>query len=179
MPEMTSLQIASIAARGLTDPTSLSLDEIKSVCGSALTQREIVGDTILVPQEVDYEKVANCFVGAIEGGYSPWLHSFHPAPDDLSATLRRALQLGDKIWYAEGSYWRDGGTAELIYDLPDDPEGDGNGKMLVGKCEIVLGLTRMAEKAPKHLADLINENDDAITHDVFVQCVVLGDIIYG
>ena len=40
MTEATSTQIASIAARGLRDPASLTPEEIKAVCGSALTQRE-------------------------------------------------------------------------------------------------------------------------------------------
>lgn len=37
--EVTSASIASIAARGLRDPGSLTHDEIKKVCASALTQR--------------------------------------------------------------------------------------------------------------------------------------------
>lgn len=36
--EETSVDVASIAARGLEDPRSLTPDEIKAVCGSALTQ---------------------------------------------------------------------------------------------------------------------------------------------
>jgi hypothetical protein len=178
--EETSESVASLAARGLADPGSLSHNEIKSICGSALTQRENDGgETILVEQTVDYDKVANAFVGLIEGGYSPWLHSFTIAPDDLSQTLRRALQLGDKIWYAEGSFWHDGGSACVKFDHPDDDEGTGNGEMQIGKCEIILGLRRMAMFAPRHFADLVNENDDAITHDVFGQFCILGAIVYG
>ncbi|UTC28399.1 hypothetical protein GURKE_03920 [Brevundimonas phage vB_BpoS-Gurke] len=37
--EVTSASVASIAARGLRDPGSLTHDEIKKVCASALTQR--------------------------------------------------------------------------------------------------------------------------------------------
>lgn len=37
--EVTSATIGSIAARGLRDPGSLTHDEIKRVCASALTQR--------------------------------------------------------------------------------------------------------------------------------------------
>ncbi|USN14261.1 hypothetical protein PAPPERLAPAPP_00230 [Brevundimonas phage vB_BpoS-Papperlapapp] len=37
--EVTSASVGSIAARGLRDPASLTLDEIKKVCASALTQR--------------------------------------------------------------------------------------------------------------------------------------------
>jgi len=37
--EETSKDIASVAAKGLANPELLSLDEIKQVCASALTQR--------------------------------------------------------------------------------------------------------------------------------------------
>lgn len=40
MGEETSADVASVAARGLADPTSLTPEEIRAVCGSALTQRE-------------------------------------------------------------------------------------------------------------------------------------------
>lgn len=36
--EVTSPEVAKIAARGLRSPGSLTHDEIKKVCGSALTQ---------------------------------------------------------------------------------------------------------------------------------------------
>lgn len=37
----------------------------------------------------------------------------------------------------------------------------------------------MQEKYPQHWADIINESDDANTADVFLQCVVFGEVIYG
>lgn len=40
--EYTSAQIASIAARGMIDPSSLTEKEIRSVCASALTQAKNV-----------------------------------------------------------------------------------------------------------------------------------------
>ena len=36
--EQTSARVASIASRGLDDPASLTFEEIRTVCGSALTQ---------------------------------------------------------------------------------------------------------------------------------------------
>lgn len=37
--EETSSKIASIAAKGLANPNSLTSKQIKAVCGSALTQK--------------------------------------------------------------------------------------------------------------------------------------------
>ena len=37
----------------------------------------------------------------------------------------------------------------------------------------------MADKFPRHFANILNENDDAETGDVFLQCCLWGDIVYG
>jgi hypothetical protein len=41
------------------------------------------------------------------------------------------------------------------------------------------GLTIMAEKYDWHFNNFINDNDDAETGDVFFQCAVMGDIVFG
>lgn len=41
--ESTSARVASIAARGMNDPKSLTLAEIKAVCASCVTQYEKAG----------------------------------------------------------------------------------------------------------------------------------------
>ena len=41
------------------------------------------------------------------------------------------------------------------------------------------GIRRMAKLYPKHYADFINEDDDAITGDVFLQCCLYGKVIYS
>ena len=41
------------------------------------------------------------------------------------------------------------------------------------------GLQIMAEKYPRHMGDFLNENDDADTGDVFLQCCLFGEAIYG
>lgn len=41
------------------------------------------------------------------------------------------------------------------------------------------GIQTMASKYPRHYSDFVSENDDAITGDVFLQCCVFGEIVYG
>jgi len=41
------------------------------------------------------------------------------------------------------------------------------------------GLQLMATKFPDHFADFIKEQDDATTGDVFLQCCLFKDVIYG
>jgi hypothetical protein len=44
---------------------------------------------------------------------------------------------------------------------------------------IAQGLDSLATKYPRHFADLVNENPDAITADVLLQCCLFGELIYG
>jgi hypothetical protein len=40
------------------------------------------------------------------------------------------------------------------------------------------GLEDLATKYPRHFADLVNEDTDAITADVLLQCCLFGELIY-
>jgi len=40
------------------------------------------------------------------------------------------------------------------------------------------GLEDLAAKYPRHFADLVNENTDAITANVLLQCCLFGELIY-
>ena len=51
--------------------------------------------------------------------------------------------------------------------------------MSLGEKEILRGLEVMADKYPNHFGDAIAGNDDATTGDVFLQCCVFGDVLYG
>lgn len=130
--------------------------------------------TVQATVEVPFDHITNAIIGAIEGGSVYWMNFF--APLATSADLRAELKADDKIWYAETEFWERGGGARIEFDKPTESDP---GFRNVGKAELVTGLNTMAAKAPKHFADLINENDDAITHDVFIQCVLFGEIVFG
>jgi hypothetical protein len=40
------------------------------------------------------------------------------------------------------------------------------------------GLDDLATKYPRHFADLVNENSDAVTADVLLQCCLFGELVY-
>jgi len=63
--------------------------------------------------------------------------------------------------------------------LMKDKYGDSEKVYRLDKEALARGLTVMGEKYPSHMANFMEENDDAITGDVFIQCALLGDIIYG
>ena len=41
------------------------------------------------------------------------------------------------------------------------------------------GLTIIAKKYSSHFSDILKDDTDAMTGDAFLQCCLLGDIIYG
>jgi hypothetical protein len=59
-----------------------------------------------------------------------------------------------------------------------DIEGDMPDKIL-DRAAIVKGLNLMSENYPKHYADFLSENDDAITGDIFLQLALYDEIIFG
>jgi hypothetical protein len=134
--------------------------------------------TVTAEVPVTYEMICNAFVGVCEGPYSPWLHGFNYTPE--SEALATASRGGEHtVWYNDPAFWVGGGKAALEFDRAEDHEGANKGRMVIGMDEIKDGLAKMAVRAPRHFSDLINESDDAITHDVMVQCIVFGEIIYG
>lgn len=44
---------------------------------------------------------------------------------------------------------------------------------------IVRGLIAMSKLEPRHFFDAANDDGDAITGDVFLQCCLFGEVVYG
>lgn len=125
---------------------------------------------VITTVQVPAERIANCFVGAFESGVCSWIHSVR---------LEEGSPV-DEIAYACETMLDQSGWSFLIqYDAPSEREGTFTGKAYVGWSQVQAGLEVMAKDYPQHFADLIKENDDAVTHDVFMQCVILGEVVYG
>lgn len=79
------------------------------------------------------------------------------------------------------------GKGVVVCDLYDDDAEDFDGygefpesaKHRITMDNVRKGLELMQEQYPRHYADLVEEDDDAITGDVWLQLAVFGDIIYG
>jgi hypothetical protein len=125
--------------------------------------------TLSVTITVPLSRICDMVIGAMEGGSAYWCNEFFPV------SLPPALP--EKPWYANPAVYADPTTRISVhYDKTTD--GDPGVKMLEAK-DFALGLQVFAAKYPRHLADLLDENDDATTADIFLQCVVLGDVVYG
>lgn len=148
-------------------------DNMLSLAGSCLSQTEEddsdEGPRIAITATVEWAKIVNAVIGAFEGGSTYWLRSadYVYTPEGVE---------GNPL-YAEDQFWAKGGKMALSYDDPEDQERRASKE--VSLIEIKQGLRSMAEKDPRHFGDLVSENDDAITHDVFIQHVLFGETIYG
>lgn len=149
-------------------------DNMLSLAGSCLAQAEPDDSEdgaprIAITATVDWSKITNAIIGAFEGGSTYWLREY-------DYTYRPEGVEGNPL-YAEDQFWAKGGKMNLSYDDPDDQENRASKE--VSMIEIKQGLRTMAEKDPRHFGDLVSENDDADTHDVFIQHVLFGEVIYG
>lgn len=86
------------------------------------------------------------------GSYSPWLHEL----------------VGE---------WNGPRGCRVKFDREKDEEGESKGRMRIGRRAIARGMTIFA-KLPS-FGDFIEENDDDITFDTFLQCVIFGKLVYG
>lgn len=118
--------------------------------------------------------------GAFEGGSNYWLRSAELLKSEITPDPANNV-----VWYGHDEIFAAPFSFEVGYDDPDAEglDDDEPARKIINYPEdIQKGLQLMAEKAPRHwqeLADEENGNPDAITYDVAMQYIILGDIIYG
>lgn len=69
----------------------------------------------------------------------------------------------------------EGGTMTLFVENDRD---DGKDAIVLDLAAMQRGVAAMAKQEPKHFADMMNEDDDATTADVFMQCCAFGKVVY-
>jgi hypothetical protein len=120
--------------------------------------------------EVPSQRIADMIIGAVEGGSTYWARSL----------VLKSTKIADREspWYADPRLYEDETLElELIEDEPSAPNHDG--KYTIKFADFAKGLTIMAQKHAWHFGNMISENDDATTADVLLQCIALGELVYG
>ena len=125
-------------------------------------------DTIRITQEIPYERIQDLLCNALEGGSNYWyqIDNFLYPHGETKKSLNiefQHLELPFK-----------GGT--IVFNDLEDPKRE---KTYLTLATIAQGLQIMADKFPHHFSDFLKEDDDATTGDVFLQCCLFKDIIYG
>ena len=76
------------------------------------------------------------------------------------------------------------GKGVVVYDCYALDEAETEEEKAEARHEITItdvkkGLELMRDQYPRHYADLVEEEDDLITGDVWLQLAVFGELIYG
>ena|ERR1035437_1276893 len=120
---------------------------------------------IAKPVNITVQRVKDLLCNAIEGGSNYWVE-----------TIDRCVVLDRN----EAPYRQDVPFVESGYLELEEQEQSGKAKTFrIDLNTIKAGLEVMAKKYPKHFTNFIEENDDAETGDVFLQCICFGELVYG
>jgi hypothetical protein len=127
-----------------------------------------------VPCTISEERISDLLCCALEGGSNYWytIEKFVKPPTLVFRTDKQRI-------FKHLDYPLNEGGALIILDT----EGEGEKTYRLDRATIQNGLLIMAGlpkgKGGHHWGDFLNQNEDAITGDVFLQCCLFGEIIYG
>jgi len=127
---------------------------------------------VQVPIEITSENIQNLLTSAFEGGANYWVRSVNLDRSDNPP--KPGL-----VWWGTDEVFEGDFEATITFDDPDGDEGNGEGSAKLTWESIHRGLRVMARKEPHHFADVIRNDTDAVTGDVFMQCALLGGVVYG
>ena len=131
--------------------------------------------SVSVSVNIPTSTVCDLLVGAVEGGSNYWA-TFRVDPN-----FRKAVTESDRVTYIE----REGGEYYAHYDIENPnyclrvSDTEGGSTYNVTLESLTSGLNIMASRYPRHFKNVITENHDAETSDVFIQCAVFGEIVFG
>lgn len=130
--------------------------------------------TIALPLALPLSRVSDLLSSAFEGGSNYWytIDEFIKPKGAPRTWKQRAYP--DEV-FRHLDYPLNKGGALLI----EDKESGVSDHHRLDLPAIEKGLEVFATKYPRHFGDWLAENDDATTGDVFLQCCLFGEVVYG
>ena len=110
--------------------------------------------------------IADNIVTAFEGGCNYWLHG----------AKIKGIDTPTRLWYSEPETYKPGFVMILKYD---NPNAEGVIEKEVSYEDLIKGLEIMNEKFSVAYSDFVQETGDATTADIFLQCTLFGELIFG
>jgi hypothetical protein len=138
---------------------------------------------IVAKVPITEEQIKNLICEAFEGGSNYWCHIVgYKFPDGI---VFEDFREGGRFGPPEASigsldYWHPSQLIPLhegcaiVIQADDDKH-----RHRLDRIALFCGLQVMADKYPHHWANVVDENDDAETGDVFLQCCLFGELVYG
>ena len=139
-------------------------------------------ETFPVTVNVPVGVIANTLASAFEGGANYWIEEIDPKAPPAAKLVRHMPDLGDGLYPHIDYPLSEGGKVlvECSEDHPNPARKDG--RWVLDRAAIAKGLAVMAAKYPGHFGNMVDEehgNADAETGDVFVQCCLFGELVFG
>ena len=115
-------------------------------------------------KDIPFQRIDDLIITGVEGGTNYWMSVEGAWNESVWGDLEKTVKEG-KLKFSNRK-------------LADTDEDHLFEKVLTEEV-IQQGLQLMADKHSRHFEDFMNENEDAITGDVFIQLCVLGEVRYG
>jgi len=131
--------------------------------------------SVSVSIDVPISTIRDLLVGAIEGGSNYWA-GFYKDPN-----FEKSITEEDMASYVKNEgeeYFSCYDIKHPKYCLRISDAEDGTSYSVTLE-SFTKGLSVMANRYPRHFKNVITENHDAETSDVFIQCSVFGEIVFG
>jgi hypothetical protein len=130
--------------------------------------------TIKIETQIPFDRITDLLCSAFEGGSNYWYNiEYYQKPKNFNNSKDKT---GKDIFKHLDYPINEGGYLAIS----DNNDGQGETEREILNLEsIERGLKVMAKKYPSHMKDFLDEQDDAGTGDVFLQCCLFGKVIFG
>jgi hypothetical protein len=128
--------------------------------------------------EITPKRIADIMCAAVEQNHMTRAWCAGVLPVSHSLKVAEALP----YWYANALFYNAPDWQFEVLEILDESkevEGDNIKRHLVTPKVMGKGITYMAEKHGHHFAAWLAEDEDAITADVFLQCIAMREVKYG
>lgn len=140
-----------------------------------------------VVQQIPAERAQNILTNALEGGSNYW-YTIKEVVQPTERTFEDKLWTEERAknpnWYHTTEIPLNKGGALIFSTISEERTEEARNKEEAKRYRLDLeaiarGLRIMAFAYERHFSDFMAENDDATTGDVFLQCCLFGEVIYG
>jgi len=129
--------------------------------------------------DISEERIKGLLCNAFEGGSNYWymIEEYRFPPDIKYEDFKEGGKFQDP-----NDYWHPAQLIPLVKGckvIICDTDSSKERTYILEREGIQSGLQIMAQKYPQHFKAVLDETDDATTGDVFLQCCLFGEAIYG
>jgi len=126
--------------------------------------------------DIPEEQIKGLLCSALEGGSYYWCRI-----KGYDFTGQASLKDFKKGGPYHSKFWHHSQVIPLVPDCSLKLQDilDRGQNYVLNRTKIAEGMRTMARKYPRHFSAFFEENYDATTGDVFLQCCLFGEVVYG